>query len=111
MPPEAYIMLKEMYGNEWLTCTQMSEWFKRFKGGRETSEDKLRSGRLSTAKPNGNLQIISEPNREDHRLGIRTVAELAEIDKENVRQILHESFNMRKVSAKIMLIFLKPKRK
>ncbi|KAJ8958247.1 hypothetical protein NQ318_017390 [Aromia moschata] len=30
---EAYAMLKEVYGNECLSSTQVSEWFKRFKEG------------------------------------------------------------------------------
>ncbi|KAJ8963318.1 hypothetical protein NQ318_018787 [Aromia moschata] len=36
---EAYAMLKEVYGNERLSRTQVFEWFKRFKEGRETAED------------------------------------------------------------------------
>ncbi|KAJ8957022.1 hypothetical protein NQ318_012195 [Aromia moschata] len=36
---EAYAMLKEVYGNECLSRTQVFEWFKRFQEGRETTED------------------------------------------------------------------------
>lgn len=89
----------------------MPEWFKKFKEEHEMIEDQLRSGKLCTVKPNGNLQKHNELTHEGRRLSIRAVAELAEIDKESVRQILHESFNMRKVGEKIVSIFLKPKRK
>ncbi|KAJ8960180.1 hypothetical protein NQ318_003903, partial [Aromia moschata] len=41
---KTYEMLKEVYGNECLSCTQVIEWFKRFKEGRETTEDDPRPG-------------------------------------------------------------------
>ncbi|KAJ8956287.1 hypothetical protein NQ318_015023, partial [Aromia moschata] len=47
---EAYGMLKEVYGNECLSRTQVFEWFQRFKEGRETTEDDPRPGRPSTSK-------------------------------------------------------------
>ncbi|KAJ8949095.1 hypothetical protein NQ318_017000 [Aromia moschata] len=34
---EAYVMLKEVYGNDCLSRTQVFESFKRFKEGRETT--------------------------------------------------------------------------
>ncbi|KAJ8933108.1 hypothetical protein NQ318_016881 [Aromia moschata] len=36
---EAYAMLKEVYGNECVSRTQVFEWFKLFKEGRETTDD------------------------------------------------------------------------
>ncbi|KAJ8933179.1 hypothetical protein NQ318_006473, partial [Aromia moschata] len=36
---EAYAMLKEVYGDECLSRTQVLEWFKRFEEGRETTEE------------------------------------------------------------------------
>ncbi|KAJ8946216.1 hypothetical protein NQ318_013027 [Aromia moschata] len=47
---EACAMLKEVYGNECLSHTQVFEWFKRFKEGRETTKDDPRPGRHSTSK-------------------------------------------------------------
>ncbi|KAJ8944516.1 hypothetical protein NQ318_011774 [Aromia moschata] len=44
---EAYAMLKELYGNECLSRTQVFEGFKRFKEERETTEDDPRPGRPS----------------------------------------------------------------
>ncbi|KAJ8950431.1 hypothetical protein NQ318_003707 [Aromia moschata] len=65
---EAYAMLKELYGNEYLSRRQVFEWFKRFKEGRVTAEDDPRPG-LITKK------LI----REDRRLNIRGLAEIAGI--------------------------------
>ncbi|KAJ8963170.1 hypothetical protein NQ318_018635 [Aromia moschata] len=41
---EVYAMLKEVYGNECLSRTQVFECFKRFKEGRETTKDDPHSG-------------------------------------------------------------------
>ncbi|KAJ8948156.1 hypothetical protein NQ318_009244 [Aromia moschata] len=46
----------EVYGNECLSRTQVFEWFKRFKEGRETTEDDPRPGRPSTSKTDGNIE-------------------------------------------------------
>jgi len=35
---ETYDLLKKVYGDECLSCTQVFEWFERFKEGRERSE-------------------------------------------------------------------------
>ena len=40
---------------------------------------------------------IGEIVRQNRRLSIRAIAELINIDKETVRQILHNNFNMKKV--------------
>ncbi|KAJ8943630.1 hypothetical protein NQ318_016608 [Aromia moschata] len=63
--------------------------------GRETTEDDPRPGRPSTSKTDENIETI------DRRLSIRRLADITGIDKECFSQILHESFNMRMVCAKI----------
>ncbi|KAJ8963123.1 hypothetical protein NQ318_018588 [Aromia moschata] len=55
---EAYAMLKEVYGNECLSCTQVFEWFKRLKEGRETTEDHPRLKQPSTSKMEENIENI-----------------------------------------------------
>ncbi|KAJ8942412.1 hypothetical protein NQ318_014459 [Aromia moschata] len=98
---KAYAMLKEVYGNDGLSRAQVFEWFKRFKEGRETTEDDPRPGRSATSETDENIEKSGKSIREDRRLGIRRLAKITGIDKECVRQILHESFNMRKNGAKI----------
>ncbi|KAJ8960222.1 hypothetical protein NQ318_003946 [Aromia moschata] len=55
---EPYAMLKEVYRNEYLSRMQVFEWLKRFKEGRETTEDDPRLGRPSTSKTDENIEII-----------------------------------------------------
>ncbi|KAJ8960265.1 hypothetical protein NQ318_003990 [Aromia moschata] len=77
-------------------------WFKRLKEGRETTEDDLRPGRPSTSKTDENIEKNGKLIREDRRLRIRGLAEITGIDKECIRKMFHESFNMRKVCAKMV---------
>ncbi|KAJ8939767.1 hypothetical protein NQ318_009798 [Aromia moschata] len=75
-----------------------------FKEGRETTEDDLRP--TTTSKTDGNIEEIGKSFREYRRLSIRGLALITGIVKEYVRQILHESFNMRKVCARMVLKLL-----
>jgi hypothetical protein len=60
--------------------TQVFEWFKRFKEGREELGDDP-----STAKTDANIEKVGEIDWKNRRLSIRAVAELINIDKETVR--------------------------
>ncbi|KAJ8945742.1 hypothetical protein NQ318_012064 [Aromia moschata] len=55
---EVYAMLKDMYGNKYLPCTQDFEWLIRFKEGRETTENDPRTRRPSTSKTDENIEKI-----------------------------------------------------
>ena len=89
-------MLKKVYGDEYLSRTQVFEWFERFKERKEEIEDDQRPGRPSTSKTDANIEKVSEIVRQNRRLSIRAVAELINIDKETVRQIVHNNINMKK---------------
>lgn len=99
---ETYNLLKEVYGNECLSRARVLEWFKRFQDGREDVQDDSRPGRPSTSKTDDNIEKIGNLIRSDRRLSIRAIAETVRIDKESVRQILHNNFNMQKVCAKMV---------
>ncbi|KAJ8941778.1 hypothetical protein NQ318_006814 [Aromia moschata] len=58
---EVYAMLKEVYGNECLSRTQIFVWFKRFKEGHETTEGDPRPGRPSTPNTDKNIEKINKP--------------------------------------------------
>jgi len=89
-------LLKKVYGDEYLSRTQVFEWFERFKERKEEIEDDQRPGRPSTSKTDANIEKVSEIVRQNRRLSIRAVAELINIDKETVRQIVHNNINMKK---------------
>jgi len=95
-------LLKKVYGDECLPRAQVFEWFKRFKEGREEIGNDQRHGRPSTSKTYANIEKVCEIVRQNCRLSIRAVTELINTDKETVRQILHNNFNMKKVCSKIV---------
>ena len=56
---ETYNLLTEVYGDQCLSRTQVFEWFKKFKGGREYVGDDPKSGRSSTAKNQENVEKVA----------------------------------------------------
>jgi len=89
----------------------ISEWFKRFKKEREEIGDDHRPGRPTTSKTDANIEKVGEIVRQNRRLRIRAVAELINIDKETVRRILHNNFNMKKECSKMVPRLLTPEQK
>ena len=81
---ETYDMLKKVYGEQCLSHTQVFEWFKRFKEGKEEIGDDQRPGRPSTSKTDASIEKVGEIVRQNRRLSIRAVGELINTDKETV---------------------------
>jgi len=95
---EMYYSLK-VYGDDCLSRTQVFEWFKRFKEGREEEiRDDQHPSHSSTSKTDANIEKAGEIFRQNCRLSIQAVAELINTNKETVRQILHNNFNTVKKS-------------
>ena len=99
---ETYDLLKKAYGDECLSCTQVFEWFKKFKEGREELGDDQHPGHRGTSKTDANIEKVGEIVRQNRLLSIRAVAELINIDKETVQHILHNNFNMKIVFSKMV---------
>ena len=59
--------LTEVYGDQCLSRTQVFEWFKKFKEGREDVGNDSKSGCPSTAKTQENVEKVA---RGDRRLSI-----------------------------------------
>ena len=108
---ETYNVLKKFYGGECLSRTLVFEWFRRLKEGREEIGDDQRPSRPSTLKTVAIIEKVGEIVRQNRRLSIREVAELISIDKETVRQLLHNNFNMKKVCSKMVPRLLTPEQK
>ena len=108
---ETYDLLKKVYGDECLSRTQVFEWFKRFKEGREEIGDDQDPDHPSVSKTDANLEKVGETVQQNRRLSVRAVAELVNIDKETVCKVLHNNFNMKKVCLKMVLRLLTPEQK
>jgi phosphopantothenate synthetase len=77
----------------------MHKWFME---GQEEVEDDRCPRCPSTSKTKENVEKISEIVRKDQCLSIRMIAEMVNMDKEMVRQILNDQLNT-KVCAKMVL--------
>jgi hypothetical protein len=100
MPTESYEMLQTAHGDEALCRSSVFEWFKRFKGGREDLQDDPRSGRPSTSRNADIIANICEMVTRDSRF--RMMSNELNINKETIRQILHEDLRKRKICAKFV---------
>ena len=60
---EMYDLLKRVYGDKCLCCTQVFEWFQRFKEGREEIRDDWQPDRPSTSKTDANIKKVGETVR------------------------------------------------
>jgi len=69
-------MMQNAYGDQSLGRTQCYDWFKRFKGGRESVDDDPRSGRPSTSTDGAHVTRVSEIVRSNRRLTVREIAEI-----------------------------------
>ena len=67
---ETYNLLTEVYCDQCLSCTQVFEWFKKFKEGKEYVGDDPKSGRPSTAKTQENVEKVAKIVRGDRILSI-----------------------------------------
>jgi len=77
---ETYDLLKKVYGDECLSRTQVFELVKWFKEGREEIGDYQCPARPNTSKTDANIEKVGETVRQNHRLNIRAVAVLINID-------------------------------
>jgi hypothetical protein len=60
-------MLREAFGEHYLSRTAVSEWYSRFKVSRVSVEDNKRSGRPSISNTTKNFEKIQEFMHEDRR--------------------------------------------
>ena len=101
-PTESLVMMQQVYGEDVMGRTQLFQWHKKFKEGREDLADDARSGRPSTSWHDDNIKRVKEFVRSDRRLMVRMIAEELTINKSTVWSIIFENLGMRKVCAKMV---------
>jgi len=99
---ETHKMLKLVYGDAAVTMKTVYKWFKRFRNGCESVEDKGRSRRTSTSKIQENVERVSKMIRSNRRLTIREIYEDMNNSCGSKQNILITDLNMRRVSAKFV---------
>ena len=71
-----------------MSRARVFEWHQRFREGEEDVEDKPRSGGPSSLKTDENAEAVRQAVRGDRRLTARIIAELVDIDRQTVSQLI-----------------------
>ena len=96
-------MLEQMYGREAVSRKCVYKWFiKRFREGKETIEDDLRSGRPSTSTTPEMIEKMRQMLGQDRRLMLRLTAEQLGISKDTAH-ILRDDLGKRKICSRFVL--------
>ncbi|GFW48595.1 protein GVQW3 [Trichonephila clavipes] len=85
---ETFAKLQQAYGDSVLSRAQVFWWFKAFSEGRESIEDKPRSGRPSVSKTAENVVRVRDLVRSDRRLTVRMIGEELNLNHTIIHQIL-----------------------
>ena len=83
-------ILAQMYGREAVSRKCVYEWFKRFREGKETTEDEPCSGRPSTSRTPEMIEKVRQMLAQDRRLTLRLIAEELGINKDTAHNVVHD---------------------
>ena len=78
------------------------EWFKRFREGKETTENEPRSARSSTSRTPEMIDKVRQMLAQDQRLTLRLIAEELGISKDTAHTIVRDDLIMRKIYSRLV---------
>ncbi|XP_026829078.1 protein GVQW3-like [Ooceraea biroi] len=85
-----------------MSQNRVFEWYRRFRDGRENTEDDPRSGRPSTAITDKNVEKVKQIVLANRRIIVRELAEEVEASFESCRKILVDVLGVRRLAAKFV---------
>ena len=101
-PTESFKLLKEVYGEDAMSRTQIFKWLKRFVKGRKEVEDDPKTRRPSTTRTDENITRVNQLVQSDRRLTLQMISEDLSLNRESVRTSLLNNLVMQKVCAKML---------
>jgi len=104
-------MLKIAYGDKCLSRTQVFEWHRRFKEGRDDVDDNQRSGRPIESLTVGNIEKVAEFVKSSKKSSVKFMEMELGIPQTIVYRILTEKLGLRKVNSKFVPHQLKDEQK
>lgn len=99
---EIFRKLQHVFNIDCLSKPRVYEWAKRFASGRESTQDDARSGAPKIVHTRQNVERLRVLVRTNRRLTIRMMSDELCINKETIRQMLHDDLLMRKLCAKLV---------
>jgi len=94
--------LSNAFVDNTISRTTVLEWHRRFKAGRNSTEDYARIGRLKTSVSGDNVKIIKEMVMSKHRITVEEPAEEISMSHGSCHAILCNHLKMRRVAAKFV---------
>lgn len=98
--PQIHQELTEVLGDDAPSIQTVRKWIREIQDGRESLEDKERSGRPRSATTDVNVSRVKDAVSEDNRRTCGELEELLGIPHSTVHRILTESLGMQKLFAK-----------
>jgi len=89
-----------MYGGSAPSYSTVTRWSNKFRRGRESLEDDLRSGRPSDAVNPSVIAAVEKLIKDDRRIKVLEIARTMHISCGSVETIIHDHLKMSKVSAR-----------
>ena len=86
--------LVKVYEENAMAPRTIRKWVKRFKEGRQSTEDDQREGRPSTSTIKNQIEEVQRMVNDDPKIMIRTILRELNISLGSVISILHENLNM-----------------
>lgn len=95
-----YRRLRNVYSKNSMSQPRVYEWFKRFRDGRKSTENDVRSGRPATAVTDENVAKVDKLIRDDRRLRTHDIMSELQIGSHAVDEIIHDRLGYSKVCAR-----------
>ena len=95
-------MLLKCFGEFTLSRTQVFEWHKAFSKGREVVENLPHASRPSTSVNDDNIEKVKKIVLENHRVGIREVADALNISYGSTQHIVVHVLGMKHVTDRLV---------
>ena len=95
-------MLVQEYGNESMSRKCGYEWFKRFREGKEATEDKPCSGRPYTSRTPEIIQKVQQMLVQDRRLTLKLFVEELSISKDTAQTIFRDDLDKRIICSRFV---------
>jgi len=96
---ETVELMRQVYGDNCLSCAQISRWYARFKSGVEMIGDEARPGRPFSVHNEGHTAKVRKQIQEEHCVTVRMMADEFGVNREMIRQILVEDLGKRKAAS------------
>ena len=99
---ESLKMLQKCFGESTLSRTQVFEWHKAFREGREVVENFPHASCPSTSINVDDIEKVKKIVPENRRVGIREVAEAVNISHGSTQHIVVHVFGMKRVAVRLV---------